>query len=126
MKFLVHRDRDVDLTIHEAIDRIEVDDIIEALDDFYQSRVTRYLIWDLNEGGDPDLTSEGMQRIINYSKDKDALRPNGKSAIVTNNDRYYGLSLVFQTFSEMAPDLPMVFRVFRTMEEAKRWLVSGA
>ncbi len=125
MKFKVHREAGSDLTIHEATEQIDVDDIIFALDDFYRSRVTKYVIWDLNNGGDPDLTTDGMQRIIHYSKDKDAVRPNGKSAIVTDNDRFYGLSRMFETYAEMAPNLPLVFRVFRTIEEAKRWLFTG-
>lgn len=122
MKFKVHHETDADLTIHEAIEQIDVDDVIDALEEFYRTRATRYLIWDLNDGGDPDLTIDGMKRIIDFSKDKGDVRPGGKSAIVTNNDRYYGLSRMFEVYAEMAPELPLVFRVFRTMDEARRWL----
>lgn len=125
MKFRVHRDKEADLTIHEATGQIDTDDILAELEDFYHSRVTRYVIWDLNNGGDPDLTTDDMQRIIRYSRDKDAVRLNGKSAIVTNNDRYYGLSRMFEIYAEMAPELPLRFRVFRTMDEARRWLYGG-
>lgn len=56
---------------------------------------------------------------------KDTVRPNGRSAIVTDNGRFYGLSRMFETYAEMAPDLPLVLPVFRTIEEAKHWLFDG-
>lgn len=121
MKFNVHQYKDLDLTIHEANEQIDTNDIITALKDFYHGRATTYLIWDLNKGGNPKLSESDIQRIIDFSKKYGSLRKNGKSAIVTNIDLYYGLSRMFETHAEMVSDLPLQFRVFRSFEDAISW-----
>jgi len=121
-KFVVHQYKDLDLTIHEAIDKIDINDIIAELKDFYNNRMTTYLIWDLNKGGDPDLSRNDMQCIIDFSKKYGSLRKNGKSAIVTDNNLYYGLSRVFEIYAEMETGLSLHFRVFRKIKEAKDWM----
>ncbi len=123
MKFKVHLFEDIDLTIHEALEPFVIDDIIEALDDFYKTRLTKYLIWDLNNGGDAQLTTRDMEQIVQFSRENGAARPDGKSAIVTNNDLYFGISRMFETYAETSPQLSLVFRVFREVEDAKRWLL---
>ena len=123
MKFKVHLFEDIDLTIHEALEPFVIDDIIEALDDFYKTRLTKFLIWDLNNGGDAKLTTRDMEQIVQFSRENGAARPDGKSAIVTNNDLYFGISRMFETYAETSPQLSLVFRVFREVEDAKRWLL---
>lgn len=121
MKFKIHQYKNLNLTVHEATEQIETDDIISALKDFYHNRVTTYLIWDLNKGGNPELSQNDIKRIIDFSIEYGSLRKNGKSAIVTDSDLYYGLSRVFEVHSEMETDLSLVFLVFRNVEEAIDW-----
>jgi len=121
MKFRVHQYKDLDLTIHEATEQINTLDIISLLKDFYQSRVTTFLIWDLNKGGNPELSENEIKKIIGISIEYGSQRKNGKTAIVTDNDLYYGLSRMYEMYSEMEIDLSLQVRVFRNIEQAIAW-----
>ena len=118
MKFKVHQYKDLELTIHEATEPVNTHDIISLLKDFYQTRVTTYLIWDLNKGGNPEIAENDIKMIIDISKKYASQRNNGKTAIVTDNDLYYGLSRMFEIYYEMETDLPLQVRVFRNFKEA--------
>ena len=121
MKFRVHRYKDLDLTIHEATEQVTTHDIISLLKEFYQTRVTTYLIWDLHKGGNPELSKDDMQNIIGISLEYGDLRESGKTAIVTDNDLYFGISRMFEIYSEMEADLSLQVRVFRTFKQAIAW-----
>jgi len=121
MKFRVHQYKELDLTIHEATEQIDTHDIISLLEDFYQSRVTTYLIWDLNKGGNPELSPDDIARIIGISVKYGSQRKNGKTAIVTDNDLYYGLSRMYESYSAIEPDMSLQVQVFRDFEQAIAW-----
>ena len=121
MKFRVHQYKELDLTIHEATEQIDTHDIISLLEDFYQSRVTTYLIWDLNKGGNPELAPDDIAKIIGISVKYGSQRKNGKTAIVTDNDLYYGLSRMYESYSAIEPDMSLQVQVFRDFEQAIAW-----
>jgi hypothetical protein len=121
MKFRVHQYKELDLTIHEATEQIDTHDIISLLEDFYQSRVTTYLIWDLNEGGNPELSPDDIATIIGISVKYGSQRKKGKTAIVTDNDLYYGLSRMYESYSAIEPDMSLQVQVFRDFEQAIAW-----
>jgi len=121
MKFRVHQYKDLDLTIHEATEQVNTHDIISLLKDFYQNRVTTYLIWDLNKGGNPELSRNEIKKIIGISIKFSSQRKTGKTAIVTDNDLYYGLSRTYEIYSEMEKDLSLQVRVFRNFKQAIAW-----
>ncbi len=121
MKFRVHQYKDVDLTIHEATEKTNTHDIISLLQAFYHSRVTTYLIWDLNKGGNPELSESDIKKIIGISIEYGSRRKNGKTAIVTDNDLYYGLSRMYEMYSEMEIGTLLQVRVFRNFKQATAW-----
>ena len=121
MKFRVHQYKELDLTIHEATEQIDTHDIISLLTDFYQSRVTTYLIWDLNKGGNPELAPDDIAKIIGISVKYGSQRKNGRTAIVTDNDLYYGLSRMYESYSAIEPDMSLQVQVFRDFEQAIAW-----
>jgi hypothetical protein len=121
MKFRVHQYEDLDLTIHEATEPTDTDDIISLLKDFYQNRVTTYLIWDLNKGGNPELSQNDILEIIGISREYGSQRKNGKTAIVTDNDLYFGLSRMYETYAEIETDLSLQVQVFREFKHAIAW-----
>jgi hypothetical protein len=121
MKFKVHQYQDLDLTIHEATEPISTHEIISLLKDFYQNRLTTYLIWDLNKGGNPDLSPNDITKIIGISIEYGSLRKTGKTAIVTDNDLYYGLSRMYETYNEIETDLSLQVQVFRNFKQAIAW-----
>lgn len=121
MNFRVHQYNDLDLTIHEATDETGTQEIISLLKDFYQSRVTTYLIWDLNKGGNPELSPNDILEIIGISRKHSSQRKNGKTAIVTDDDLYFGLSRMYETYAEIETDLSLQVKVFRNFKEAITW-----
>jgi len=121
MKFRVHQYKDLDLTIHEATQQINTDDIISLLKDFYQNRVTNYLIWDLNKGGNPELSLDDIRKIFGVSIAYGSQRKTGKTAIVTDNDLYFGLSRMYETYAEIETDLSLQVQVFREFKHAIAW-----
>jgi len=121
MKFRVHQYKDLDLTIHEATKEITTDEIISLLKDFYQNRVTTYLIWDLNKGGNPELSPDDIRKIFAISIEYGSQRKTGKTAIVTDNDLYFGLSRMYETYAEIETDLSLQVQVFREFNQAIAW-----
>jgi hypothetical protein len=121
MKFRVHQYDDLDLTIHEATEPTDTHEIISLLEDFYQNRVTTYLIWDLDKGGNPELSPNDILQIIGISRKYSSQRKNGKTAIVTDDDLYFGLSRMYETYSEIEADLSLEVKVFRNFKEAIAW-----
>jgi hypothetical protein len=121
MKFIVHRYKDPDLTIHEATEEVNTDDLIALLKDFYQNRATSYLIWDLNKGGNPELSENDIATIISISIEYGSQRKTGKTAIVTANDLYFGISRMFEVYSEIEEDLSLPIRAFRDFNQAIAW-----
>jgi len=121
MKFRVHQYNDLDLTIHEATEPTDTDEITSLLKDFYRNRVTTYLIWDLNKGGNPELSQNDILKIIGISREYSAQRKAGKTAIVTNNDLYFGISRMYEMHSEIESDLSLQVKVFRNFKEAIAW-----
>jgi len=121
MKFRVHQYKDLDLTIHEATEEINTQEIISLLKDFYQNRLTTYLIWDLNKGGNPELSPNDIMKIIGISIEYGSLRKTGKTAIVTDNDLYFGLSRMYETYNEIETDLSLQVQVFRNFKQALSW-----
>ena len=121
MKFKVHQYKDLELTIHEATEPINTHDIISLLKDFYQSRVTTYLIWDLNKGGNPELSIDDIRKINDISIEYGSQRKAGKTAIVTDNDLYFGLSRMYEIYAEIETDLPLQVQVFREFRQAIAW-----
>ena len=121
MKFRVHQYNDLDLTIHEATEPTNTDDIVSLLKDFYRTRVTTYLIWDLNKGGNPELSQNDILKIIGISEEYGSQRKAGKTAIVTDNDLYFGLSRMYEIYAENESDLSLQVQVFREFKEAIAW-----
>jgi hypothetical protein len=121
MKFRVHQYNDLDLTIHEATEPTDTDDITSLLKDFYRNRVTTYLIWDLNKGGNPELSIDDIREINDISIEYGSQRKAGKTAIVTDNDLYFGLSRMYEIYAEIETALSLQVQVFREFKHAIAW-----
>jgi hypothetical protein len=79
------------------------------------------ILWDLREGDASRLTSNDIRRIAGTNKAR--LRKKGvpyKVAFIAPRDIEYGLSRMYEMFADasLAEN-----RVFRTLDEARRWLV---
>lgn len=80
------------------------------------------ILWDLSEANASRMTSSDIRRIAGLNKAR--LKKNGvryKAAFIAPRDIEYGLSRMYEMFADASL---VENRVFRTHEEARRWLVS--
>ena len=62
----VHKkiDSERDLTVYTIVGKITAKEIMEAIQEFYGSQVTRKVLWDLSKGDASDLTSSEVRSIV--------------------------------------------------------------
>jgi hypothetical protein len=89
----------------------------------------------LSEEYEPNLNGITDLRAMKWESDQGDLRKlvhfliehrkkigRSRSAVVVSGDRTYGMSRMFEVFSEQAP---LKVRVFRDFDKAKRWVIEG-
>lgn len=111
------------LTILSVNGVLTCDEVLHALDDFYEHDVTPYLMWDFTEADVSGITQNDMERIISAVKSNTPLRKNGRTAFVAHHDLSFGLSRMYQMLSEVS-EHPIPPIVFRDRDSAIAWLKS--
>ncbi len=108
---------------HTVVGDLMVEDIWEAFavrtnhPDF---KPGMSVLWDLREGNASSLTFDDIRRIAGQNKAR--LRKSGvpyRVAFLAPRDIEFGLSRMYEMFSDASL---VENRVFRTLEEARRWL----
>ncbi len=74
----------------------------------------RDMKWESNQGD--------LRRLVHFLIEHRKKIGKSRSAIVVSGDRTYGMSRMFEVFSEQAP---INVRVFRDFDKAKRWVLEG-
>jgi hypothetical protein len=89
---------------------------------FYSGDPTKNVLWDLNDVTEINISKEEVQKIANFQPRYRSTRPHeGKTAIVASKPSYYGLSRMFEIYSNLK-NVPFQVSIFHTIEEADRWL----
>jgi hypothetical protein len=109
------------LTVLTVSGILTADEVIRALERFFESDVTRDLVWDFSGADLSAITRVGMERIIAVARAGARLRPDGRTALVVGEDLSFGLSRMYESLSEVR-DHPIHHRVFRDKGEALAWL----
>ncbi len=118
-------DRSKQLVTFTCQGELTFDEISSHLKAMYASDDIEYIrdvIWDLRHATLAGLSNEEILRTRDTVKAHKDVRKPGKSALVFPADVDFGLGRMYET---QAQDLPIKTRVFRTMEEALRWLNEG-
>ena len=109
------------ITIFSASGKLTFDEAMAEVKMFY-IQPTPNVVWDLRSVSEVNLSSSEIWEIASFRpRHESSKRINGKTAIVTSQDLLFGLSRMFQSFSENE-DVPFAVMIFRTMEEAQGWL----
>ena len=114
-------DKSLKLTIHRCRGKVTVAEIQSIIEEFYKQGTTLNVFWDLSEA---DLSRVTIAEIEQLAKAVNAVahsRTGGKTAIISPVDISFGLSRVYQAFSEMGKSETEI-RVFRGEDEALEWL----
>lgn len=114
-------DTEKDLTVVKATGKMEANDFREWIATYYKGPVTRLLLWNITEADLSKLKAEEIQGGAILTKTLSNARREGKSAIVASDDLGYGIGRTLAAFYEIE-DMPFTVRIFRTIEEAMKWL----
>jgi hypothetical protein len=109
------------LTIFTICESLNFGDVEQSMKTFYAGVVTRNVLWDIQNADVTEFDSGQIQRLASLPLRFTEERKGGKTAIVASTDLAFGLSRMFQIFGE-TKDLPFLFRVFRTTEDALKWI----
>lgn len=110
------------LTIFTVSGAVSADEFSRAIEEFYEKGpVTNKVLFDLTDSFLDQLRSEEILGISRKSRHIPEQRVGGKTAIVAPSDLAFGLARMYE-FSSDPADIPFVIKVFRTMEEARKWL----
>ncbi len=109
------------ITIRKVFGQVTCDELISALRDSYANPITGYWIWDLSEADTKQITSADAQRIAEFASANTHIKPKGRTAIIAPTDLTFGMSRVFEIYSELA-SVPVQVKICRTQSEALGWM----
>jgi len=122
-KIRVSVDSKKQLTIHTATGKVTRDEIVEVQEKYYTNDPTTYLLWDLRAANISALSSDDLKEIVFIGKKYAQKRRNGKTAIVVSSDLSFGLSRMYESYSEMF-EHPGDHWVTKEYDEAMKWLLA--
>lgn len=121
MPITIHTAFSTDLTTFKVRGVLIFDAVMAAVKSFYEGEPTANVLWDLVDTSEIRITSDQLQKIVDFQPRYDGKRPSGKTAFVANKDLQFGLSRVFQAHSRIK-DAPYPVGVFRSTQEAIDWI----
>ncbi len=121
MPVSVKSDPHNDLTVFTASGVLTFDEVMETLREFYDAYPTRKVLWDLRAVTVQSITADELRQAVSFIKLHEDKRPQGRTALVGSTDLDSGLSRMGDAFAD-AGGIPWKIRVFRSMEEAMKWL----
>ena len=121
MPISVTSDQSRDLTIFTATGDLTFDDQMRVLREFYSGKPTKNALWDFRIVGRDRITASELVQIRDFIRLHHDTRPGGKSAVVYDHSRDFGLSEVCDELSEIA-EMQFKIRSFDNLDEAMKWL----
>ena len=113
------------LTVLTVTGVVSADEFNRAIKEFYEKGpVTRKVLCDLTDSILDHVRSEDILNISRTPRQYPEPRIGGKTAIVAPSDLAFGLARMYEFTSDPA-EVPFVIRVFRTKDEAMKWLAAG-
>ena len=112
-----------DLTIIGFSGKVTVDEIVDAIEDYYRGDITTNLIWDYTSADLTVITSDQLQHISSVAQSYAPLRKGGKTAIVMPDELGFGIGRMYEIFNEMN-EVPIEYHIFKRIDEAMDWLQS--
>ena len=110
--------------MHVVSGEVSFSEIIKAIELFYKEKPTKNVMWDFRDADLKALLSlsyNNLQDIAKFTKQHRELRKSGKTALVVSTDVGFGLGRMYGTFAEIQ-NLSHSVHVFRSMDEAMKWL----
>lgn len=113
------------LTIFTVVGEVTVKEVSDQTLTYLSDKPSELTLWDFTSGFLQDFSSQELKRLVLTGDVVLEKIENGKAAIVTSSDHDYGISRMFQAYSEMS-DFPLEIDVFRDMTAARKWLTANS
>jgi len=117
-------DDENDLTVFTVKGELTAKEIIHHASEYYTEKPTRLVLWDVTNGTVGSISNDDFQQIAGQMKNYISKRTGGKTAFVVKSDLDFGLGRMYGAYAE-SEHLPVAYRTFRTVEEAKKWIFSN-
>jgi len=119
----------IDITIEGSLliatvtGNITANELIAVVLEYYPNDMVKDVIWDLTNGSMKAISKDGFSEIAKTTKMVVAggARRSGKTVFVGGVDREYVLSSIYKVIAEVT-GVPVKYKVFMTLEEARNWL----
>ena len=110
-----------DLTVFTVTGSLSHEDIIKFSNQYYMEIPPSKVLWDTRNGTVLDISTNEFRNIAKRMKELTVRRIGGKTAFVEDNNEDFGMGRLYESFA-MSEELPVSYRVFRTIDDAKNWL----
>ena len=116
-------DEDTDLTSFTVSGTVAVEEILGAIQTFAHEP-SRLVMWDFLAADLSALFTRQVQGVAMEAGSQPVERSSGKTALVASSDLTYGLARMYESLSSDRPSAAE-HRVFRTRDEALKWLLES-
>ena len=114
-------DVEKDLTTFTVEGCVQVNDLIQGVENFYQGEYTLNVLVDLSLADLSGIEGPQVEQLSFTSRKYAHLRTGGKTAIVVSRTIDFGMSRMFEMHAE-TKNLPLRYHVFYDIKEAWGWL----
>lgn len=121
MPIITNVDTNKELTTQACIGEVLFEDMMLQLKQFWENKPTRFLLWDFRQGSLKQVSSQNMEKVVEFVSLHAHKRKDGKTAVVAPGDLEYGMSRAAGIMLEMKQS-PFRSEVFRSLEDALKWL----
>ena len=110
-----------DLTIITIIGQLTFEKGLSAAKRLYNEKLSKFVMWDFREADMQLVTSDNIEKIIQYVK-KNAYKrmPGAKSALLVTRDFEFGVMRMVQTYAEMH-EIKIEYKIFEDYQLAMNW-----
>ena len=121
MAIAISIDRKGDSTVFNASGEVSFDEVKATIEKFYEEGPTAKVLFDFNPASFEGFSADGVAKLALSRERFRTQRIDGKTALVASRDAAYGMLRMFEALNDSI-DLPFEVRVFRELDEARKWL----
>ncbi len=116
-----HRDRKLNLTTFECSGTPTVTEVEHELGGFYGGTPTLHTIWDYTNADLSALTSDEINRLAGFLKDRSHSRAGGRSALVFSMTQLLDLNDRLPSLAELTIEQATI-KIFDGLDKARAWI----
>jgi hypothetical protein len=111
----------MDMTTITIIGQLTFEKGLSTIKRLYNEKLSKFIIWDFREADIQLLTSDNIEKIIQYVKKNAYKRPSGaKSALLVTRDFEYAIMRMVQIYAEIH-EIEIKYKIFYDYQDAMNW-----